>query len=314
MPAIARWSRSSACSRRDSRRRISPSSPRRGRAPPGRGGRAPPRRLRREEPDAGALLLRVLGQDELRAADELERERRASSAPSRLPGGTSAVPPSSGGRAGRARRRRSGRGAACRAARRREAPALERRERRVERLQRRDVRRAGFRDRERRDRVRQLSPPRLHLRQFRHRRPRYRSCAAASRAGRATRRSRCAQPTKSVVRKPIVAASTPPSRLPRGITPQTIQRRDAFMRPSMCSGTSVWYRLMPGTLKRTMPNDDSASDATMNTIARLCGASGQRKRGAPPSAPPRASVPPVPRAASRASRRRRRGASRHSRA
>ena len=44
--------------------------------------------LRREEPDAGALLLRVLGQDELRAAGELERECRASSAPSRPPGGT----------------------------------------------------------------------------------------------------------------------------------------------------------------------------------------------------------------------------------
>jgi hypothetical protein len=35
------------------------------------------RASRREQPDAGALLLRVLGEDELRAAVELERERGA---------------------------------------------------------------------------------------------------------------------------------------------------------------------------------------------------------------------------------------------
>ena len=45
-----------------------------------------------------------------------------------------------------------------------ELPALEGVERRVEGLQRGDVRRAGLRDRERRDRVIELASPRLHLR------------------------------------------------------------------------------------------------------------------------------------------------------
>ena len=51
-----------------------------------------------------------------------------------------------------------------------ELPALEGLQRRVERLQRRDVRRAGLRDREGRDRVIELASPRLHLRELRHRR------------------------------------------------------------------------------------------------------------------------------------------------
>ena len=46
--------------------------------------------------------------------------------------------------------------------------ALERRQRRVERLQRGDVRGAGFLDRERPHRVVQAAPPRLHLRQLGH--------------------------------------------------------------------------------------------------------------------------------------------------
>jgi hypothetical protein len=49
-----------------------------------------------------------------------------------------------------------------------EAAALERIERRVEGLQRRDVRRSGVRDRERRHGLVELTPPRLHLRQLRH--------------------------------------------------------------------------------------------------------------------------------------------------
>jgi hypothetical protein len=49
-----------------------------------------------------------------------------------------------------------------------EPSTLQRVERRVERLQRRDVRRAGLRDRERRHLVVQLAPPRLHLRQLGH--------------------------------------------------------------------------------------------------------------------------------------------------
>ena len=50
-----------------------------------------------------------------------------------------------------------------------EATPLERVERRVEGLQRRDVRRARLRNRERRHGVVQLAPPRLHLRQLGHR-------------------------------------------------------------------------------------------------------------------------------------------------
>ena len=38
--------------------------------------------------------------------------------------------------------------------------------------------------------------------------------------------------------------STPPARLPSGIVPHTIQRRDALARPSSRSGVSVWIRLM----------------------------------------------------------------------
>src|SRR5438034_753476 len=51
-------------------------------------------------------------------------------------------------------------------ARAREAAALQHGERRVERLQRRDVRRPGLRDRERAHRLVELAPPRLHLRQL----------------------------------------------------------------------------------------------------------------------------------------------------
>ena len=50
----------------------------------------------------------------------------------------------------------------------REPPALERRERRVERLQRRDVRRPGLHDRERAHRLVELATPGLHLRELGH--------------------------------------------------------------------------------------------------------------------------------------------------
>ena len=49
-----------------------------------------------------------------------------------------------------------------------EPPALERRERRVERLQRRDVRRPGLHDRERAHRLVELATPGLHLRKLGH--------------------------------------------------------------------------------------------------------------------------------------------------
>ena len=55
--------------------------------------------------------------------------------------------------------------AALRAA---EPASLEHLQRRIERLQRGNVRRPGLRDREGRHRVIELAPPRLHFRQFRH--------------------------------------------------------------------------------------------------------------------------------------------------
>ena len=155
---------------------------------------------------------------------------------------TSAGRRSSGGRAGRARRRRSGRGAACRGARRRGScrpssaasggsnvfsVAM--------------CAGPGLRDRERRDRVVQLAPPRLHLRQLGHRRHGSERADRLQRAGRAERgRSRCRSRRRASCAGRSRDASTPPSRLPSGIMPQTIQRRDAFMRPRMRSGTSVW--------------------------------------------------------------------------
>src|SRR4029453_6166302 len=49
-----------------------------------------------------------------------------------------------------------------------EPPALERRERRGGRLEPRDVRRPGLRDRKGTDRIVELTTPRLHLRKLRH--------------------------------------------------------------------------------------------------------------------------------------------------
>ena len=49
-----------------------------------------------------------------------------------------------------------------------------------------------------------------------------------------------AAPTNSVVRSPIADASAPPRTLPSGMIPQTIQRREAFIRPSIRGGTCVW--------------------------------------------------------------------------
>ncbi len=129
-------------------------------------------RVRREKPHAGALPPRVLGEDELRAAGELEGERRDLRP---LVAGAQRLQP--------ARRHQvdeehelavvggeeEALAAPLDAA---EAPAFERGERRVERLQRRDVRRAGLRDREGRHRVTELAPPGLHLRVFGHPRAR----------------------------------------------------------------------------------------------------------------------------------------------
>ena len=117
-----------------------------------------------EEPDARALLLRVLGQDELRAALELEAERRRLRA--RFAGAQRLQP--AGGHQVHDQHELAVLGREeqplATALGPPEAPALELLERRVEGLQRRDVRRPGLRDRERGHRVIQPAPPRLHLR------------------------------------------------------------------------------------------------------------------------------------------------------
>src|SRR6266571_8804381 len=127
------------------------------------------RRLGREEPDAGALLLSALREDELSAAGELEPERRRLR---RLPAGRDVAEPARGHQVDEEDelavlgREEETFAAAFRPA---EATPLERRERRIEGLQRCDVPGAGLRDRERRDGIVQLAPPRLHLGKLRHR-------------------------------------------------------------------------------------------------------------------------------------------------
>jgi hypothetical protein len=122
------------------------------------------RRLWAEEPHSGPLLPRVLGQDQLRAAVELEPEGRRLRA---LVTDLQVLQP--------ARRHEMDEKHELAVVGRKEealaAPlgtaktaAFERRHRRVERLERGDVRGAGLRDREGRHRVVQLAPPRLHLR------------------------------------------------------------------------------------------------------------------------------------------------------
>src|SRR4051794_35751562 len=120
------------------------------------------RRLRGEEPHPSALLLGVLREDELRAALELERERRRLR---RLVPGLQELQAARGHEVdhedqlavvGREEKPLT---APLRSA---EAPALELFEWRVERLQRRDVRRPRLRDREGGDGIIELAPPRLH--------------------------------------------------------------------------------------------------------------------------------------------------------
>ena len=125
MPAIARWSRSSGCSRRESAARISPS--RSAPSPSASGPRCASSSSAcsgREQPDAGALLRACLGEDELAAALEAEAERGRLRAFLARRGGSADGRRTSGAPSARARRRRSRTGAACRGARRRRAAGL----------------------------------------------------------------------------------------------------------------------------------------------------------------------------------------------
>jgi hypothetical protein len=127
------------------------------------------RALGREEPDARSLLPGVLGEDELRAAPELEDEcgrlRRLLARLQELePSGRHQM--NEKDELAVLGREEESLAASVRA---RESSSLERGERRVERLERRDVRRACLRDRKRRDRVGELAPPRFHLGKLGHR-------------------------------------------------------------------------------------------------------------------------------------------------
>ena len=169
MPAIARWSRSSGCSRRESAARIS-------RQPLD----AEPERLRaevrelvlrllgRQQPDAGALLRAGLGEHELPAA--LEAKAEGGRLRAFLAGAE--VAHAAGGHEVDHQHELAVVGLEeeplAAALRPREAPALERLERRVDRLQRRDVRRAGTLDRKRADGLVERSAEGLDLGQLGH--------------------------------------------------------------------------------------------------------------------------------------------------
>src|SRR3954453_5114593 len=125
-------------------------------------------RLGREQPDARPLLRAAFGEDELPAALEQEPERRRLRA---LLTGLEVAEA-----AGRhqvdeqdelavLRREEKPLGPTIRS---REPPAVERGERRIERLQRRDVRRPGLLDRKRGDGIVERAAPSFHLWQFRH--------------------------------------------------------------------------------------------------------------------------------------------------
>ena len=89
IPASARWSRSSECSRRESERRISPS--RSAPTPSASGPRCASSASAcsgRQQPDAGALLRAGLGQHELGAVRRSAAGTRATSAPSRPAAGS----------------------------------------------------------------------------------------------------------------------------------------------------------------------------------------------------------------------------------
>ena len=170
MPAIARWSRSSECSRRESAARISPS-----RSAP-RPSASGPRCASSSSACSGVSSqtpARFFEPASVRTSSppSWKRSRNAGDfGPfSPAPQVADAGPPTSGGRAARARRPRSGTAGACRGrSAPRQPPALERRQRRVERLQRRDVRRPGALDRKRTHGIVERAAESLDLGQLGH--------------------------------------------------------------------------------------------------------------------------------------------------
>ena len=189
---MTRWSRSSECSRRDSVAQIAASAS--GPSPSASGPRwasscSAASGVSSQTP--GALLRAGLGEDELRAALELEPERRrlraflAGAQVLRRPGGHQVDEQNELAVVG-------GKQKPLRAPPRPGAGAPRARQRRVERLQRRDVRGAGPRDRERAHRLVELAAPGLHLRQLRQLRPS--SMVGANQGSRARGSSRVRAP------------------------------------------------------------------------------------------------------------------------
>ena len=168
IPAISRWSRSSECSRRESDARMRATSSTVSVSASGpRCASSSVTCIGPQQPDAGALLRAGLGQLQLAAVDEPQAERRRLRA---LRAARDVLEPARAhqvhhhdelavvGRQQEALR------AALDAA---EALAVERRERRVEGLERRDVRRTGFLDRRSLDEWVELAPPGFDLGQLR---------------------------------------------------------------------------------------------------------------------------------------------------
>ena len=228
-------------------------------------------RLGREQPDAGALLPRVLGEDELRAAGELERERGRLRALPRRPAANFSRPavirwtsstssPSSVGKRSRLPRRSAPR----------KLPALERGERRVERLQRGDVRRPGLRDRERRHGVVQLAPPRLHLRKLGHRLDGSAARRPRRRDGRSAPRSR---PRRSGGHRPRRLGEVP-------------QRRGSARRRSASRTASVKLRRSPRRRARPKPDGRGERAADERRRAGSCPQTRKRIDGVHPALHP----------------------------
>ncbi len=207
MPAMRRWSRSSACRRRESLLRIAPSCAASSVSASG------PR-----WPSSASAVSGVRSQTPARfffafsvrtsfaPSCELERERGLRRA---FLAGCEVLEPPGGHEVdeehelavvgGEEEPLRAPLGAA-------DSPSLERGRRRVERLERRDVRGAGPRDRGRRDRPVELAAPRLHLRQLWHVPERY-----SLQVGRSGRRQRLAARAGRPRARPAPASVPPPT-------------------------------------------------------------------------------------------------------
>ena len=81
-------------------------------------------------------------------------------------------------------------------------------------------------------------------------------------------------PTQSAVRNEYAVAIAPPSSVPSGIVPQTIQRIDAFIRPCIRSGVIACRRLTCEMLYAIAPNPNTNVPTSSTGTGKLAGASG----------------------------------------